>query len=730
MTSALRKAKEETLDSLKMVMRLLEDLAVPLEEENRSDRLDRIRARYQEVCDGQYRIVVVGAFNVGKTMLINAILGGEYLPARGVECTRQITQVCHAASPHIDITLKDSPDGSFMKALRTACTQLDVRVMEPKLRNNAYVVSLEPNRPEPESFRKLAAIFLDAMWGSASDSEARDLRTNLDELLEIVTLALPMPEWAEDILLIDTPGVNSISETHSAITYNIIPKSHLVLMMINSTTAGNQNDHEFIKLVGDSQNRKMFFIINKRDQIPSSDLSDAKKALIKILPKKLSNPEIFAISGLYGLRAKQLAHGRITWEDIEGEHATRSAIFELAQSPADEKNELYRQVLAKASMLDALTERINDYLRRENKEGAILEKGWQTIRDETHALALLLEQEIEVACNPDALENLKTNALKVEKELRSLESRANVARARFLARAQGGAFTDDGSTTNYPGFESIINDHFNVTNCNQVVGAIHDWLIESGNLEKVKKNSRVLEHQLDSKLQTMFAKGQKALEREVERAESELQAELQSIVQDSLGSFLGEYHRSINGEYSADATAVYLISSGITVAGAAATGAAIGGWLTAWSGPGALMGAGIGAAVGALAGGIYGYFTSDEERIKQLIKTVDQNVMTYILNGGQIIKMDPKTRKEFSETVISVKNQMIGQARAIAEAIDETYRRELKKQFGNLEKARARLIQDGEKLQLRGEKVRTELQPKANALRALHQIAITKLKSL
>lgn len=708
---SVRQTREEAIEAIRSVNKYLADETISVQD--RQGILEKAEKCEKDLRDGHYLVVVLGAFNVGKTMLLNAFLGGEYLPGKAQECTRQLTKVRHSLTPYIDVALKNVPSG-LMELLQATCDKLDADISGPEIKEDFETITIKPRTVDPTHFKKVCEVFLDARWGENGDKHDKKLQKKLDDSLNSVTLALPMPDWAEDIVLVDSPGVQSLSETRVSITYNLIPRSHLVLLMLDSDTAGTKSDRDFIEMIAQQQMRKIFFILNKKDRLEESDVREAKLALLQALPKRLNKPEIYPVSSLYGLRAKQLASGTKNCMELEAEKALLGLLFGIAGLPDAQKPHAYEQSLQEASNFETLTHRISKWLREENKEMAVTEKGWRFVREQANQLVTMMQNEIALATDPSVLDALRADAEQIRKNQNDLHNRSLKAVANFRTRASGGVI--DG--IRYDGIDTIVDEHFSANACESVVDDVKNWLKNDG-LEKVKKDLAVMEKKINELLQKMFAEGNAAVQGALEKSVSNLQSELRDIMVESHSDLPHVGQLSGKGAFDTGAILDYLYRTGTGAAGVAATGALIGAFLTSWSGPGAALGAGIGAALGAAWGAMASYFYSDDTRIENLTADAKKYIEKYVLTGGEIKIDDPQTKQPGTETIVPVAKEMKKLAGKAVESIEKDYGKELNKVFENMEKELTRLLEEGEAIQAEGEKVRDRNQPKIDELMPL-----------
>ncbi|MBP5201462.1 dynamin family protein [bacterium] len=128
------------------------------------------------------------------------------------------------------------------------------------------------------------------------------------ELIEQKTGSMIKMECADDLLsdkvvFVDTPGVNSINDSHTDITFGYLPKSQFVLFVIDINNGGlSKSEIEFIKnKVFTVTQNNMFILLNKAESMPSSHCEKIRAQVIKDLANTGIKPErVCLVSGLKG----------------------------------------------------------------------------------------------------------------------------------------------------------------------------------------------------------------------------------------------------------------------------------------------------------------------------------------------------------------------------------------------------------------------------------------------
>ena len=232
-----------------------------------------------------------------------------------------------------------------------------------------------------------------------------------------------MPEWLKDIVLTDAPGTGSIDESHEIIISKIIPESQLVLFLIESAKAGSAIDKRFCDRISNTYHRKVFYILNKIDQQNPDEQADAldlaKRSVPEIDPNGGKRPEFLSVAGLYAYMAHEVAKGKRSLEDLV-EHS-KINLTHLLISPewakADEtsRQRLLTDFLSESSKFQALRNRIEEYLKYENKELAIAQVANSIIAKLADTLGRNCERSIQLLNSDQSIETLEQKAKELQR---------------------------------------------------------------------------------------------------------------------------------------------------------------------------------------------------------------------------------------------------------------------------------------------------------------------------
>ncbi|MEZ4226938.1 MAG: dynamin family protein [Polyangiaceae bacterium] len=208
---------------------------------------------------GRFHLVVVGEFNHGKTTFVNALLGDAVLPV-GV----------------------------------TPTTALIHHIVWGDERSARRVGSGGESREVPfDRVRDFAV-------GAA---ESRDD-------LGYLEVSFPAQLLRDDIVLVDTPGVNDLSLTRAEITYGYVPRSDAVLFVLDAGQPLKESERQFLQHQLIEKNRdKIVFVVAKTDIWSEAERSEALDYVRRRLAELVQEPPIFPVRAQAALRGEHDASG-------------------------------------------------------------------------------------------------------------------------------------------------------------------------------------------------------------------------------------------------------------------------------------------------------------------------------------------------------------------------------------------------------------------------------------
>lgn len=700
-----------TFDALDQLEGFLED---PDFEGNEVEEREDIQRKRKDLQENKYRVVVLGAFNVGKSMLINAFLGDEYLPTVLEECTTKITHIVKADHMRTVLHLAAPATEDELNALRTVVDMCGIGAeVHPSDEGPEVFVVYSGSTPK-ELLKSLQTLVT-----SNADEDFPQLRTLRDKFDEI-TIELPTDLLEEDIALVDSPGVHSISETNKKITQSIIPRSHLVVCLIDSQNAGNEQNRSFIEGIVKDRNRKVFFVINKSDQLNKEEI-DPKgrrgpaKDLVRSLKGIVESPELFFVSSLYSVVSSQLRKRKIGLVDLDGNNKIKVP-FGMHESllNADDPADAVAVYLSEHSNIGALKNRLLDYLYTENREVAIVEAVCRYVDGVSWKYARPLEIKLQMARDIPRLDELVAMRNDLDLSLEEEKRRHDRVLERFNAMATGGIV--DG--VEFPGYNGMVDQGLNEKAVEeQVAKPLEDWINNDRNFRAAKKGGyEPLRKEVDARLDAYIQHVQLELNRHAEMTEQRalesfgatrerVEAGERRFI-DASRAKIGPLQAGLGGSYFGFAVVGAILGAAI---GVGAMGA-----LQGWQQQEALMmGGGVGAAAGLLLGLIFRAATGRKVLKRRLVQQMREKVRKVLLDGvsadGQ--KVAP-VREQLKQSMERRRQGFVNGVEAASDDAIAAIRRELDE-----------VEAEEREIRREQEEVISRLEPKANMLTALGERA-------
>jgi small GTP-binding protein len=212
---------------------------ITLARDIRTTRIPKLEAE-------RFHLVVLGEFNHGKSTFVNALLGQEVLPTGITPTTAAINHVVHAATPTARVVLTTG----------------------------------ESRYLEPSQLRE---------WVTVAGGHSNEVA--------YVELGYPSPLLSNQVVLVDTPGVNDLNEQRAEVTYGYVPRADAVVFLLDAGQALKDSEREFLRSrVLEAARDRLIFVLGKIDLLSADErsavLDYVKKGLAPIVP----DATVFALS--------------------------------------------------------------------------------------------------------------------------------------------------------------------------------------------------------------------------------------------------------------------------------------------------------------------------------------------------------------------------------------------------------------------------------------------------
>jgi len=344
-----------------------------------------LREKSERLEQNRYTIALFGAFSAGKSSFANALLHTRVLPVSPNPTTAAINSVLPPSS--------DNPGGYARLYYKSpAAMAADIRLSLDKLQakvpaaDEELIQAIErADMSKAAPGAKVHVAFLNAVrkgWerygpklGTAErvDTEIY-LQAVADEshacFLESVDLYIDSAFAEQGMILVDTPGADSINARHTGVAFNYIKNADAILFVTYYNHAFSHADREFLLQLGRVKDtfalNKMFFIVN------AADLASSEEELAEVVEHVRSNlatfgirePRIYPVSSLRA--SESLAAGDAEGYERSGMRRFESEFYRFVQEELAEmsirsgEQELVRSSEALAEWIRTMREARSD----------------------------------------------------------------------------------------------------------------------------------------------------------------------------------------------------------------------------------------------------------------------------------------------------------------------------------------------------------------------------------
>jgi GTPase Era involved in 16S rRNA processing len=267
---------------------------------NDNDTVNRLEEIKNKLLANKFHLVVLGQFKRGKSTFINSIIGDKILPTSVIPLTSIVTVLTYGQKELIKVIFE----------------QGDVK--EIKREELKDWVTEEGNPGNKKGVKE-------------------------------VEIQYPSEYLRNGICLIDTPGVGSIFEDNTQMTYKYLPKIDAAIFLASADPPISQAELEFLKDVI-KHVKDVFFVLNKIDYLNEEELKASLDFTKQAIEKELGIREV----RIYPISAKIALEGKI-----------KNNIELLKKSGLEEFNKVLNDFLLKKKgqiILKRSIESIRNYL--------------------------------------------------------------------------------------------------------------------------------------------------------------------------------------------------------------------------------------------------------------------------------------------------------------------------------------------------------------------------------
>lgn len=293
---------------------------------------DTLLARAARIDNRRYIIALFGAFSAGKSSFANALLGDMLLPVSPNPTTAAINKILPIDDTHpagtVNVHLKS--EGMLLADLNRALAAFDeeaaeladVEVLARKLtvgdHASAHASFLRAYLKGKDDFADQLGTTLCLTIDDFPAYAAEEAKSCFVEEIDVY---VDTPLSRRGIVLVDTPGADSVNARHTEAAFRFIKASDAILFVTYYNHAFSQADSDFLRQLGRVKDAfsmdKMFFIVNAIDLAESEEeaadvVSYVRKHLLRF---GVAKPRLFGLSSLAMLQRKKA--GDMTPEPFE-----------------------------------------------------------------------------------------------------------------------------------------------------------------------------------------------------------------------------------------------------------------------------------------------------------------------------------------------------------------------------------------------------------------------------
>ncbi|GAA0135465.1 dynamin family protein [Paenibacillus sp. YSY-4.3] len=284
-----------------------------------------LRARADALRGGRFTVALFGAFSAGKSSFANALLGAQVLPVSPHPTTAAINRILapEGDMKHGQAAITFKSEEAMREDLAYSFEALQLGAWkEGSWRaevNKLKAPDVPPSGRAHFSFLKAAAIGWEQ---NASRLGSREI-TGLEQFAEYVAeesracfvagidLYYSCPLTEQGIVIVDTPGADSIHARHTGVTFEYMKNSDALLYVTYYNHAFSRADRQFLghlgRVKGSFALDKMFFIVNAADlaSTPGELASVVEHVEDGLRTAGIEAPQIYPVSSIAALDAKR-----------------------------------------------------------------------------------------------------------------------------------------------------------------------------------------------------------------------------------------------------------------------------------------------------------------------------------------------------------------------------------------------------------------------------------------
>lgn len=223
----------------------------------RVQTVNSLQALKTKLQEETFNLVILGQFKRGKSTFINALLGESILPTAIVPLTSVVTILRYGPELKVEVRYLDE------RREIVSLAQLPEYITE---------------RGNPQNRKKVSE----------------------------VTVFHPSQYLKGGVRIIDTPGAGSVYSHNTDVAYGFLPYVDASIFVVSADPPLSKSEHQFLGDVREHVD-KLFFVLNKIDQVSDQDRQEALEFTMRILEEDLGagKVKVYPLSARWALEGKK-----------------------------------------------------------------------------------------------------------------------------------------------------------------------------------------------------------------------------------------------------------------------------------------------------------------------------------------------------------------------------------------------------------------------------------------
>lgn len=211
------------------------------------------------LAEDQFNLMVVGRFSRGKSTLMNAILGGDYLPTGIVPLTSVITTVRYGSRAQVVLHFRDYGLNREIPL--------------------AQLADFVTQKGNPGNVKKIA-------WAE---------------------IQLPAEILRRGLFFVDTPGLGSPIIENTLTTERFLPQADAFILVTSYESPLSEEEDRILERIRNT-GKKLFVVINKQDTVTAAEREQARQFVAEQLAARLGR----AADPLQSISARQALEAKLS----------------------------------------------------------------------------------------------------------------------------------------------------------------------------------------------------------------------------------------------------------------------------------------------------------------------------------------------------------------------------------------------------------------------------------